>query len=50
MNFEGAATHSMLADPVEKSKVLKRKRTSNPSISSALAGRGETGVDFQWYN
>ena len=51
MNFEGAATHSMLADPVEKSKVLKRKaRTSNPSISSTLAGRGGTGVDFRWYN
>ena len=49
MNFEGAATHLMLADPVEKSKV-KRKRTSNPSISSVLAGRGETGVDFRWYN
>ena len=49
MNFEGAATHLILADPIEKSKV-KHKQSSNPSISSALAGRSETGVDLRWYN
>ena len=51
MNFVAAATHLMLADPVERSKVKrKRLRNNNPSISSVLAGRGETGVDFRWYN
>ena len=45
-NFEGATTHLMLADPVEKDKV-KCKRSGNPSISSALAGRGQTGVDLR---
>ena len=50
MNFEAAATHLMLADPVARSAVKsKRKRSGNPSIS-ALAGRGETGVDFRWHN
>ena len=29
MNFEGAATHLMLADPIEKDKV-KRKRSGKP--------------------
>ena len=48
-NFEAAAMHLMLADPVEKHKV-KGKRSGNPSISSALAGRGKTGVDLGWYN
>ena len=39
MNFEKAASHLMLADPVERSSVKsKRLRTTNPSISSALAG------------
>ena len=50
MNFETAATHVMLADPVERKAVQfnnsKRKRNSI-SISSALAGRGESGVDFR---
>ena len=48
-NFEAAATHLMLADPVTKQKV-KGKRPGNPSISSALAGRGKIGVDLCWYN
>ena len=51
INFEKAATHLMLADPVERSGVKsKRRRTTNPTISSALAGRGESGVDFYWHN
>ena len=50
MNFEAAATHLMLADPVERHAVKsKRKRNGNPSIS-ALAGREESGVDFRWHN
>ena len=50
MNFEKAATHLMLADPVERTAPRsKRKRSGNPSIS-ALAGRGESGVDFRWHN
>ena len=47
-NFEAASRHLMLADPVEKHKV-KGKRSGNPSISSALVGRGKTGVDLCWY-
>ena len=46
-NFEAAVTHLMLANPVKKHKV-KRKRSRNPSISSVLAGRGKTGVDLCW--
>ena len=47
MNFEKVATHLMLADPVERSGVKsKRRKTTNPTISSALVGRGESGVDF----
>ena len=54
MNFETAATHLMLADPVERKAALnnsKRKR-NGITISSALAlaGRGESGVDFRWHN
>ena len=50
MNFEATATHLMLADPVERTSVKrKRIRTLNPSILS-LAGREESGVDFQWHN
>ena len=50
MDFKRAATHLMLADPVARSAVKsKRKRSGNPSIL-ALAGRGETGVDFRWHN
>ena len=49
-NFEAAVTHLMLADPVEKNKMRRVKRSRNPSISSALAGRGKTGVDLRWYN
>ena len=46
IDFEAAATHLMLADPVAKAAVKsKRKRSGNPSIS-ALAGTMETGVDF----
>ena len=52
-DFEAAASHLMLADPVERKAVQfnnsKRKRNSI-SISSALAGRGELGVDFRWHN
>ena len=29
---------------------MKGKRSGNPSISSALAGKGKTGVDLCWYN
>ena len=50
MNFEKAATHLMLADPIEKSMVKSRKKRNHPTISSALSGRGETGVDFPWHN
>ena len=50
MNFEAAATHLMLADLVEKSKVKRKRLRNNLSISSALTGRGESGVDFRWYN
>ena len=51
MNFEKAATHLMLTDPVEKSSVKgKHRKRNHPTISSALAGRGETGVDFRWHN
>ena len=42
-NFEAVVTHLMLADPVEKYK-LKGKRSGIPSISSALTGKGKTGV------
>ena len=50
MNFEAAATHLMLTDPVERTSVKsKRRRILNPSIS-LLAGRGESGVDFRWHN
>ena len=51
VNFEKAATHLMLADPVERTAVKSKRRrdTRNPSIS-ALAGRGELGVDFRWHN
>ena len=48
ISFEGTATHLMLADPIEKH--VKSKRTGGASISSALAGRGSTGVDLRWYN
>ena len=47
MNFEGAATHLMLADPVERSKVKRKRQSNRLSISSALVGRGTTGVDFR---
>ena len=50
MNFEKAATHLMLADPIEKSMVKSRKKRNHPTISSALSGRGKTGVDFHWHN
>ena len=50
MNFEKAATHLMLADPIEKSMVKSRKKRNHPTIFSALSGRGETGVDFRWHN
>ena len=51
VNFEKAATHLMLADPVERTAVKSKRRrdTRNPS-TSALAGRGELGVDFRWHN
>ena len=49
MNFEGAAMYLMLADPIEKDKI-KRERSGNLSIYSALAGRGETSADLRWYN
>ena len=49
-NFEAAATHLMLADPVEKDKVKRNMRSGNSSISSALAGRGKTGVDLRMYH
>ena len=45
-NFEGTATHLMLADPIEK-KESSRGTPRGASISSALAGRGDsTGVVF----
>ena len=45
MDFEAAATHLMLADPVARTAVKsKRKRNGNPSIS-ALAGKGNTGSE-----
>ena len=50
MNFEKAATHLMLADPIEKSMVKSRKKRTHPTISSVLSGRGETGIDFRWHN
>ena len=43
-NFESAATHLMLADLTERHKVNSKR---GPSISSALAGRGTTAVDFR---
>ena len=49
-NFEMAATHLMLADPVERTAVKRRRKDKwNPSIS-ALTGRGESGVAFRWHN
>ena len=56
MDFELAATHLMLADPVERKAAIlnnnsKRKR-NGITVSSAqvLSGRGESGVDFRWHN
>ena len=49
-NFEAAATYLMLTDPVEKDKVKHKHQSGNPSIYSALTGRGKTGVDLHWYN
>ena len=37
----------MLADPIEKHKVQSKR---GASISSALSGRGTTGVDLRWYD
>ena len=48
-NFEAAATHLVLADPVEKDKVRCVKRSGAQFISSAIAERGRTGVDLRWY-
>ena len=50
MNFELAATHLMLADPVERATVRSSKRKRNGITVSALSGRGESGVDFRWHN
>ena len=46
-SFEGTPMHLMLADPIEKHVKGKGR---GASISSALAGRGTTGVDLRWYN
>ena len=48
-SFEDTATHLVLADPMEK-KVKNHKTPGGASISSILAGIGNTGVDFCWYN
>ena len=40
----------MLADPVERNAVKSSKRKRNGITVSALAGRGESGVDFRWHN
>ena len=47
-SFEGTATHLMLVDPIKKN--VKSKRSGGALISSALTGRGSTGVDLCWYN
>ena len=39
----------MLADPIEK-KVKSTRTPGDVIITSTLAGRGNTGVDFHWYN
>ena len=46
MNFEAAATHLMLADPVERTAVKSKCKRNTVSVS-ALAGRGESGVNFR---
>ena len=45
---EDITTHLMLANPVEGKKVSSRSSVG-ASISSSLAGRGDTGVDLCWY-
>ena len=51
-NFESCVSHLLLADPVEK-KLTKSgtKRSFDALVSgtSALSGRGSTGVDLRWY-
>lgn len=48
-SFEDTATHLMLAGPIEK-KVKNHRKPGGASISSTLAGRGNTGIDLCWYN
>ena len=44
-SFEGTATHLMLADSIDK-KVKSKRTLGGTSFSSALTGRGPTGVNI----